>query len=111
MPLQVVHAQNAAPQVLLPVEVSQKQDMSTLLKQQQGELERLTRDLPSRLASRDAAEAVWVEYEELPHVVTVDQATAAGAPALCEAAPDNIAAETRYGKAEVAQQAFAALSM
>jgi carbon-monoxide dehydrogenase large subunit len=57
--------------------------------------------------ARDAAEAVWVEYEELPHVVTLDDATAAGAPALCEQAPDNIAAEVRFGDAQQAQAVFA----
>ncbi|MFD0668249.1 xanthine dehydrogenase family protein molybdopterin-binding subunit [Ramlibacter sp. MAHUQ-53] len=56
--------------------------------------------------ARDAAEAVWVEYEDLPHVVTVEQATAEGAPALCEAAPDNLVAQSRYGDAEATRQAF-----
>ena len=47
--------------------------------------------------ARDAAEAVLVDYEELPMVVTLDQALAPGAPVICDAAPDNIAAEMRYG--------------
>lgn len=43
--------------------------------------------------ARDAAEAVLVDYEELPMVVTLEQALASGAPAVCEEAPDNIAAQ------------------
>jgi aerobic carbon-monoxide dehydrogenase large subunit len=57
-------------------------------------------------AARDAAEAVWVEYEELPHVVELDAAIAPGAPALSDA-PDNIAAEMRFGDAKKTQEAFA----
>ena len=58
--------------------------------------------------ARDAAEAVYVEYEELPHVVGLTQATTAGAPALCPEAPDNIAAEMRHGNEAAAADAFAA---
>ncbi|MDD0817081.1 xanthine dehydrogenase family protein molybdopterin-binding subunit [Curvibacter sp. HBC28] len=57
--------------------------------------------------ARDAAESVWVEFEELPMVVHLDDATQAGAPALCEAAPDNIAAEMRHGNAAATEAAFA----
>ena len=57
--------------------------------------------------ARDAAEAVQLDYEELPMVVDMNDAMAAGAPTLCEAAPDNIAAETRYGNAEATAAAFA----
>src|SRR6478735_192113 len=49
--------------------------------------------------ARDAAEAVGVEYEELPHVVDLEAATSPGAVVLCEAAPDNVAAEMRFGDA------------
>jgi carbon-monoxide dehydrogenase large subunit len=56
--------------------------------------------------ARDAAEAVWVEYEELPHVVVLDDAVAPGAPALSDA-PDNIAAEMRFGDAQQAAAVFA----
>ncbi|HEX7891739.1 MAG TPA: xanthine dehydrogenase family protein molybdopterin-binding subunit [Ramlibacter sp.] len=56
--------------------------------------------------ARDAAEAVWVEYEELPHVVTLDAATAPGAPTLADA-PDNFAAEMRAGDAKQCDAAFA----
>ena len=57
--------------------------------------------------ARDAAEAVMVEYEALPMVVAIADAIAPGAPALCEAAPDNISAEMRHGNAEAAAAAFA----
>jgi len=57
--------------------------------------------------ARDAAEAVMVDYDELPMVVDVNDATASGAPALAPEAPDNIACETRYGSVEATAAAFA----
>lgn len=57
--------------------------------------------------ARDAAEAVYVEYEELPMVVNLDDATREGAPTLCAEAPDNIAAEMRHGQAAACDAAFA----
>ncbi len=57
--------------------------------------------------ARDAAEAVLVDYDELPMVVDVNDATAPGAPALAPQAPDNIACETRYGSVEATAAAFA----
>ncbi len=57
--------------------------------------------------ARDAAEAINVDYEELPMVVDISGATAPGAPALCPEAPDNIAAETRYGNVAATAAAFA----
>ncbi|MBC5782535.1 xanthine dehydrogenase family protein molybdopterin-binding subunit [Ramlibacter sp. USB13] len=56
--------------------------------------------------ARDAAEAVWVEYEELPHVVDLEAATSPGAPVLCPEAPDNVAAEMRLGDAQKTAAAF-----
>ena len=56
--------------------------------------------------ARDAAEAVMVDYEPLPAVVDVHQAVQ-GAVAVCEDAPDNVAAETRYGDEAAADAAFA----
>ncbi|NBP46311.1 MAG: xanthine dehydrogenase family protein molybdopterin-binding subunit, partial [Betaproteobacteria bacterium] len=56
--------------------------------------------------ARDAAEMVRVEYDELPCVVTLADALAANAPLLTDA-PDNRVAETRYGDAAAATQAFA----
>jgi carbon-monoxide dehydrogenase large subunit len=57
--------------------------------------------------ARDAAEAVQVDYDDLPAVTTAADATAPGAPALCDAAPDNISAEARYGDATATEAAFA----
>ncbi|MEP6559129.1 MAG: molybdopterin cofactor-binding domain-containing protein, partial [Burkholderiales bacterium] len=57
--------------------------------------------------AKDAAEAVLIEYEELPFVVNLAQATAPSAPAVCDAAPDNIAAEMQHGDADAAAAAFA----
>ncbi|HQR98381.1 MULTISPECIES: xanthine dehydrogenase family protein molybdopterin-binding subunit [unclassified Polaromonas] len=57
--------------------------------------------------ARDAAEAVMVDYDELPMVVDMNDATAPGAPALVPQAPDNIACETRYGSVEATAAAFA----
>ncbi|HEY2927090.1 xanthine dehydrogenase family protein molybdopterin-binding subunit [Piscinibacter sp.] len=61
----------------------------------------------SRDAARDAAEAVMVDYEDLPAVVDPIQAVAPGAPVLCAQAPDNIAAEMRHGDAAATARAFA----
>ncbi len=57
--------------------------------------------------ARDAAEAVLVDYDELPMVVDMNDATASGAPALCPEAPDNIACEARYGSVPATAAAFA----
>ena len=57
--------------------------------------------------ARDAAEAVVVDYQELPMVVRIEDATAPGAPVVCDAAPDNISAAMRHGTAAVADEAFA----
>ena len=61
-------------------------------------------DSPQR--AKDAAESVSIEYEELPFVVNLAQATAQGAPAVCDAAPDNIAAEKSHGDAKATAAAF-----
>jgi len=57
--------------------------------------------------ARDAAEAVMVDYEDLPMVVDPRQALAPGAPVVCDEAPDNISAEMRHGDAAAADAAFA----
>jgi carbon-monoxide dehydrogenase large subunit len=57
--------------------------------------------------ARDAAEALMVDYEDLPMVVDLASATAEGAPQLCEEATGNIAAEMRHGSSEAATAAFA----
>lgn len=61
----------------------------------------------SRDGARDAADAVIVDYEELPAVVDTLAAMESGAPVLCQQAPDNISAEARYGDAKAVADAFA----
>jgi aerobic carbon-monoxide dehydrogenase large subunit len=58
--------------------------------------------------ARNAAEAISVDYDELPMAVHLDDATAAGAPLICEELGDNIAAEMRHGNAAATAAAFAA---
>lgn len=60
--------------------------------------------------ARDAAEAVVVDYDELPMVVDLASATADGAPQLCTEATGNIAAEMKHGSSEAATAAFAKAS-
>lgn len=57
--------------------------------------------------ARDAAEAVFVDYQDLPMVVDLTAAVAPGAPRVLEEATGNIAAETRYGDAAASDAAFA----
>ncbi len=57
-------------------------------------------------AARDGAEAVVVEYEELPAVTTLPGAAAADAPLVWPAATGNVVAETRYGDRDAVQAAF-----
>jgi carbon-monoxide dehydrogenase large subunit len=57
--------------------------------------------------ARDAAEALAVDYEELPAVVTVAQALAAGAPLLHEEAPGNLMCRWARGNAAATEAAFA----
>ena len=62
----------------------------------------------SKDAARDAAEAITIDYEDLPAVVDAVSATAPGAAVVFAEAPDNIAAEMRHGDAAATQRAFAA---
>lgn len=55
--------------------------------------------------ARDAAEAVLVDYDELPVVPTL-AAALTGAATVCSAAPDNIACEARHGDVAAAAAAF-----
>lgn len=57
--------------------------------------------------AKDAAEAIFVDYDPLPQAVTVADATAPGATALSPEAPDNIAAEAHHGNAAQCDAAFA----
>jgi carbon-monoxide dehydrogenase large subunit len=55
----------------------------------------------------DAAEAIVVDYQELPFVLHSEDAMAAGAPALWDEAPNNICVDTSFGDAAATEQAFA----
>jgi aerobic carbon-monoxide dehydrogenase large subunit len=61
----------------------------------------------SRAEAEAAAEAVMVDVDMLEAVVDPFQAMHAGAPQLCEAAPDNISAQARHGDEAAASAAFA----
>lgn len=56
--------------------------------------------------ARAAAEAVWVDCEELPSVVNAFDAMQPGAPQLCEQATDNVVAAMRHGDAKATATAF-----
>ncbi len=56
--------------------------------------------------ARDAAEAVQIDFEELPCIVTLTDALKPDAPLISDA-PDNRVAETRYGDRDATAQAFA----
>ena len=58
-------------------------------------------------AARAAAEAISVEWEELPSVPNLAAALADGAPLLAAGVPSNIAAEMKHGDAAKADAAFA----
>jgi carbon-monoxide dehydrogenase large subunit len=62
----------------------------------------------TRNQALDAADAVRVEYEELPRVTHSQDALAPGAPAVWDETPDNVLVDTRFGDSEAAQHAFAA---
>ena len=57
--------------------------------------------------AKDAAEAIEVDYEPLPAVVTADQAVASGAPAVWDECPDNQAFHHEAGNATAVEEAFA----
>ena len=62
----------------------------------------------SRDAARQARDAVWVDYEELPMVAGLAEATADGAPRLWPGAGGNVVCEARHGDATVSDTAFRA---
>ena len=62
----------------------------------------------TREQAKDAVEAIAVEYDELPVVTELTQATADGAPVLWPAATGNIAAQMVHGDAAATGAAFAA---
>jgi carbon-monoxide dehydrogenase large subunit len=56
----------------------------------------------------DAAEAVEVEYEDLPFVLHAEDAMAPGAPLVWDEVPNNIPVDTWFGDREATDGAFAA---
>jgi carbon-monoxide dehydrogenase large subunit len=60
----------------------------------------------SRALAQNAAEAIVIEYEELPSVVDPVEATKPGAPSVWPEAPDNIVASMSYGDAAKVEAAF-----
>ncbi len=56
----------------------------------------------------DAAEAVAVDYEVLPHVVHTEDAMRPGAPVVWDEVPDNIPVHTWFGDRDATDKAFAA---
>ena len=61
----------------------------------------------TRVQAQDAAEAVLVEYDELPCVVDPRRAVEPDAPQLWPDAAGNVAAEARYGDARAVDEAMA----
>ncbi len=59
-------------------------------------------------AAQDAAELVVIDYEDLPAVVSVEQAFAAGAPQLHDDAPGNLSLDFQAGDAAATDAAFRA---
>jgi carbon-monoxide dehydrogenase large subunit len=59
------------------------------------------------LAAKDAAEAVNVDVEALPAVVSAEGAASPGAPQLYNDVPSNISLDYHYGDAEAVKAAFA----
>jgi aerobic carbon-monoxide dehydrogenase large subunit len=57
--------------------------------------------------ARDAAEAIAIDWEPLPHVVDALAALENGAATVWPAQPDNVAFETTIGDAEATRNAFA----
>jgi carbon-monoxide dehydrogenase large subunit len=65
----------------------------------------IAESLPQAL---DAADAVQVDYEDLPAVSDVERALAPGAPLLYDAAPGNVALDWEHGDAAAVDAAFRA---
>ncbi len=57
--------------------------------------------------ARDAAEAVEVDYEMLPAVVSIADALGPSAPQLWDGAPGNVSLRAAYGNAEAVARSFA----
>src|SRR5579863_5096388 len=61
----------------------------------------------SRFAAQSAAEAISIDYQELPSVVDPLEAIEPGAPVVWSEVPDNVAAGMSYGDAAAVEAAFA----
>jgi carbon-monoxide dehydrogenase large subunit len=61
----------------------------------------------TRAQAMDAAEAVAVEYEELPFVVHSEDALKPGAPVVWDEIPGNVPCDTMFGDKEKTDRAFA----
>ena len=61
----------------------------------------------TRNQAMDAAEAVEVDYEELPFVIHAEDALKPGAPAVWDELPGNMPVETFFGDRAATDQAFA----
>src|SRR3954447_8767819 len=61
----------------------------------------------TRAQAMDAAEAVEVEYEELPFVIHSEDAIKPGAPRVWDEIPDNTPCDTAFGDKEKTDRAFA----
>jgi carbon-monoxide dehydrogenase large subunit len=61
----------------------------------------------TKAQAMDAAEAVEVQYEELPFVLHTEDAMKPGAPTLWDEVPNNITVETFFGDSEATDRAFA----
>jgi carbon-monoxide dehydrogenase large subunit len=62
----------------------------------------------TREQAQDAAEAVTVEYEELPFVLEAEDALAAGAANVWNEIADNVLCDTTFGDKDATDRAFAA---
>ena len=62
----------------------------------------------TRAQALDAAEAVEVEYQELPFVISAEDALAAGAATIWDEVPDNVLVDTMFGDRAATERAFAA---
>ncbi len=61
----------------------------------------------TKAQAMDAAEAVQVQYQELPFVLHSEAAMRSGAPVVWDEVPDNVLVDTRFGNAEATDRAFA----
>jgi aerobic carbon-monoxide dehydrogenase large subunit len=61
----------------------------------------------TKAQAMDAAEAVEVQYEELPFVLHSEDAMQPGAPVLWDQVPDNVTVDTFFGDKDATDRAFA----